>query len=220
MSHVPLIPLHKGLVPIQPGVYEVLGGAKGDAWTLQQTGFQINKVEDHYTTHFRDEAMSVVAAGYGIEGMKEGTSVLLQIASMGENISPLSPQQRFLKGKFGYVMDALNEKYFVLQCPQSFRPEEFPTKQLNGDDTEPAWGLMLMRETDENTWELSLCDKCKEASIAVFGGRQTCDADGKCETTPTIRDFVSDPEKNREILRKAVESFATQPVLKFVRVGS
>lgn len=215
-SHVPLIVSGKGVTPLPAGQYELSFREEDKPWTLQQTGVRIDKVDDHYATGFMDEAVTIVPSGKGLGGGSDGFSAFLS-----DQLSAMSPQQQFLLSHRGWSIGPLSEGFFVAQFPLSFRPEDLPPAQVKDDAPNPSWALGILRSVDERTWEYSFCDKCKEASIALFGTTKDCPSTGgACTTSPKIGDFVADPEKNREILRKAVENFGLKPRFKLVRVGS
>lgn len=216
-SPVAVVPRNKGTTPVQAGEYQIMerSGSTGP-WRLVQTGWRLDVVEDHYSSGFTDEAVSFVPDGIGIVGLRDSLAFAIVFDS---GVPPRSPQQKFLSQKRGAVLMPLTDEFFVVQTPLTFALEEFPEKQAATDGTAPGWALGVVRKVDNRSWEYSLCLKCRDASVALFGGTPNCDADGKCVTVASVSDFGQDPEKNIAILRKAAQDFALEPALKLIRVG-
>jgi hypothetical protein len=208
------VPLGKGVTPITEGVYEV--HAKSDAkkpWQLVQTGFRISKESDHYRASVTDDAMTIIPEGEGLKGVVDMTPLV------GQNSAEESPQQRFLQSQRGFVLAPLHEDFYLIQMPLTYRAAEFPSKQVKEDNEQATWTLGVVRQTspDNQTWEFSLCRKCKEASIALYGAKLNCSPGGKnCTSDPKVGDFGSDPEQNRAILERAVKSYGIDPTFKIV----
>jgi hypothetical protein len=209
------VPLGKGVTPIADGVYEVHTRVESKkSWRLVQTGYRLSKDGDHYRPSVTDDAMTIVPEGEGLKGAVDTTALT------GQNIAGESPQQRFLQSRMGFVLAPLHEDFYLAQTPLTYAAAELPAKQIKEDSEKASWTLGVVRraDPDNRTWEFSLCRKCKEASIALYGAKLNCSPGGvNCTSDPNVKDFGADPEQNRAILERAVRSYGTDPIIKIVQ---
>lgn len=217
------VPLGKGVTPITEGVYEI--HAKSDSkkdWRLVQTGFQLSKETDHYRASVADDAMTIIPEGEGLKGAFD-MAPLTAHNNAGE-----SPQQRFLQSRMGFVLAPLHEDFYLIQLPLTYNAAELPGKQIKEDNEKASWTLGVVRRADpENRrWEFSLCRKCKEASVALYGAKLNCSpppppggGSANCTSEPNVGDFGKDPEQNRAILERAVKSYGIDPTIRIVQTG-